>query len=335
MPNHDIVVVGGSAGALEAIYELTEGLPADFPGSVFITLHVPPYSRSQLPALLSRRGRLPAAYPQDGEPIEPGRVYMAPPDYHLLVGKGVVHITQGPRENNCRPAIDPLFRTAAVAYGPRVVGVLLSGLLDDGAVGLQAIRSCGGVTVVQDPNEAPYPDMPANALAETRVDHTLAVAQIAGLLVRLSREPARATKVDAADALKWEAAVAEWDLPALDSPTRPGKPSPFTCPHCKGSLWEANDENGHRFRCRIGHSWSGLALLAGQAEAVDDALNEAFRALKEKQHLSQRLAKKARTQGNADAATHHEGEAERLGASAKNIWEMLMRPQQGPQDQSA
>ena len=335
MPTPDVIVIGGSAGAFEALYALAGGLPATFPPSLCVSLHLPPYSRSQLPDIIRRRGALPARYATDREPLEPGTIYVAPPDHHLLVARGFVRVVQGPREHNARPAIDPLFRTAAVSYGPRVVGVLFSGLLDDGSAGLQAIKDQGGVTVVQDPTEALYADMPNNAIREVEIDHVLRVEEMIPLLVGLSRQPVRAAAAAPSDKLKWEAAMNEWDLAALDSPARPGAPSSFMCPHCKGSLWEDTDHGEPRFRCRTGHAWSALSLLAAQSEGLDATLNEAFRALKEKQHLSLRLAKQARAGANTAAATHYEREAESLDRFAHNLWKMLMEIEQGnpPQDE--
>ena len=180
------------------------------------------------------------------------------------------------------------------------MGVVLSGLLDDGTAGLRAVKTCGGVAVVQDPRDAPYPDMPTSALQEVAVDHRLPVAELAALLERLAWEPVvvpnNGTPIP--DDLKFEAAMVEWDLDSLEGNGRPGKPSPFVCPNCKGSLWETEDGDQFRYRCRTGHAFSPLSLLTSQAEALDETLNEAFRALKEKHHLSLRLARRARTGRN-------------------------------------
>ncbi len=184
IPN--IVVVGASAGGVEALFwDMPSGLPIAF----LVALHQSPHSRSWLPSILERTGRLPAEHPRDGEKIRPGRIYVAPPGFHLLVGKGIVHLSRGPQEHNVRPAIDPLFRSAAQVYGQRVVGVLLSGLLDDGVEGLKEIKRHGGLAIVQAPAEAQFPDMPRNALAKIVIDHCAPVAQIRDLMTRLPEPP--------------------------------------------------------------------------------------------------------------------------------------------------
>jgi two-component system chemotaxis response regulator CheB len=324
MANRDIIVVGGSAGALEMVYELVGSLKTPFPAAVFVTLHMPPYGQSRLHDVLTRRGPLPAVQPSDGNPIELGKIYVASPDRHLLVSKGIIRVVHGPRENNARPAIDPLFRTAGVAYGERVIGVLLSGLLDDGVTGLRVIKSCGGLAVVQEPKEAPYPDMPNNALQELQVDQCLPVAEIAAWLNRVAPEAIDGqTQHCASQELRWEADMADWDLESLDDAKRPGKPSPFVCPHCRGTLWETGAPEHAHFRCRTGHAWSALTLLSSQGEALEETLNEAFRALKEKEHLTERFAKRAREHGNEQATRYYASELERFARFARTILDML------------
>jgi two-component system, chemotaxis family, protein-glutamate methylesterase/glutaminase len=189
MPDHDIVVVGASAGGVEALVGLASALPADLPAAVFVVLHLPATGTSALPDILSRHGPLPASHVKDGEPIENGRIFVASPDHHLLLRTGHVHLTRGPRENGHRPAVDTLFRSAAREYATRVIGVILSGALDDGTAGLLAIKSRGGVAVVQEAADALYPGMPGSALEHVQVDHVLAVASMGELLARLTTEP--------------------------------------------------------------------------------------------------------------------------------------------------
>ena len=189
IPGRDIIVIGASAGGVEALSQLARHLPADLPAAVFVVLHVPPYSPGLLPRILSRSRTLPASHPADGEAIRNGRITIAPPDHHLLLEGGRIRLTRGPRENGHRPAVDPLFRTAACSFGPRVVGVVLSGTLDDGTAGLAAIKQRDGVAVVQDPDEALYTGMPRSAMESVAVDYCLPINGIAELLVRLAREP--------------------------------------------------------------------------------------------------------------------------------------------------
>src|SRR3954470_12372525 len=181
MSRKDIVVVGASAGGMDALEKLVAGLPADLPASVLVVWHLSPGIRSVLPNVLSRAGPLPASNPQDGDPIQPGRIYVAPSDHHILVEKGFMRVTKGPKENRFRPAVDPLFRSAAYIYGPRVIGIVLSGALDDGTAGLWTIKSRGGVAIVQDLADAEVPSMPQNALAAVEVDYTLPVSKMAAL----------------------------------------------------------------------------------------------------------------------------------------------------------
>lgn len=189
MPHRDVIVVGTSAGGVEALRELAAALPPDLPASVLIVLHLSPGGPGLLPAILNRAGPLPAAHATDGEELRRGRIYVAPPDFHMLVADGRLRLARGPRENLHRPAIDALFRSAAAAWGPRVIGVVLTGALDDGTAGLGAIKRTGGVAVVQDPEEAAYPSMPRSALRNVRVDHCVPLAEIPPLLDQLSREP--------------------------------------------------------------------------------------------------------------------------------------------------
>jgi two-component system, chemotaxis family, protein-glutamate methylesterase/glutaminase len=190
MPGHDIVVVGASAGGVEALVDLARSVPPDLPAAMFVVLHVPSTGSSALPEILSRQGSLPAAHVKDGEPIELGRIYVAPPDHHLLLRTGHVHLARGPRENGHRPAVDPLFRSAAGEYATRVIGVVLSGALDDGTAGLVAVKGRGGLAVVQEPADALYPAMPGSAIEHVRVDHVLPAAAMGPLLARLTLEPA-------------------------------------------------------------------------------------------------------------------------------------------------
>jgi len=219
MPGHDIIVIGASSGGIEALTEVAARLPEDIPAALFVVVHVAPRSVSVLPEILNRTGPLTAAHARDNEKIKSGRIYVAPPDFHMLVTNGAIRLVRGPKENNTRPAIDPTFRTAARNYGARVVGVILSGALDDGASGLRAIKERGGLAVVQDPLDALFPDMPQNALAAVAVDHVLPMAEIAPLLDRLAREPVSATNGNVTEELQKEP-----DIGALDRLSRaPGE----------------------------------------------------------------------------------------------------------------
>ncbi len=303
MPGHDIIVIGASAGGVDALTQLVRGLPRDLPAAVFVVLHVPAHGPSVLPRILSRAGSLPAVHPQDRDAIRPGIIYTAPPDYHLLVKRGHVRLARGPRENGHRPAVDALFRTAAKSYGPRVVGVILSGVLDDGTAGLVAVKQVGGLAAVQHPDDALYSGMPQSALENVAVDYCLPVADLPALLARLAAEPApepEGTHMSRDE--KQEADMAELEPGALNADHRPGTPSVFGCPECGGVLWELHDGELLRFRCRVGHAWSADTLLAEQSEGLDAALWSALRALEEQAALARRMAERAVKRGHDRSA---------------------------------
>jgi two-component system chemotaxis response regulator CheB len=293
----DIVVIGASAGGVEAVAALAGALPKDLAAAVFVVVHFPAHATSVLPRIISRRGGLRAEHAVDGAPIVPGCVYVAPPDRHLLVERGHMRLVRGPRENNARPAVDPLFRSAARAYGARVIGVVLTGNLDDGTAGLMSIRSAGGLTVVQNPDDAMYPGMPTSAIANVAVEHVLPLPEIAALLAARVGEPVQDPE-EGAVARKQadEVGISEMRRESIEA-ERAGTPSGFACPECSGVLWETADEGLPRFRCRVGHAYSIESLLAGQGTALDAALWAAYRALEERAALTERMAERMRERG--------------------------------------
>ena len=289
MLNRDIVAIGASAGGVEALTRLAKALPSDLPATLFVTIHFPDYGVSVLPNILNRAGSLPAKHPQDGEEIKRGRIYIAPPGYHLLVQQNHIHLSRSPRENGHRPAIDTLFRSVSRAYKQRVVGVILSGTLDDGTAGLATIKSLGGVTIVQDPEEALFDGMPRSAIANVVVDYVLKLADLASVLIKITGDPVEEKKT-VSDELDKEALVVAQDKVRLERGERPGTPAPLTCPDCGGVLWELHDGNLIRFRCHIGHVYSSNSLLSEQADVVETALWSAVRVLEEKAALARRMA---------------------------------------------
>jgi two-component system chemotaxis response regulator CheB len=323
MPDHDIVVVGASAGGVEALVGLAASLPADLPAAVFVVLHVPSTGNSALPDILRRHGPLPAGHVKDGEPIEPGRVHVAPPDHHLLVRTGHVHLARGPRENGHRPAVDPLFRSAAHEYATRVIGVVLSGALDDGTAGLAAIKSRGGLAVVQDPSDALHPGMPTSAIEHVEVDHVVPIAAMGPLLARLAAQPAAQPPGPAPTDLKVEVEVEGFSLEAMEG-EHPGQPSGFSCPDCNGVLWGIDDGGLERFRCRVGHAWSPESLLTRQSEALEAALWIALRSLEERAALARRLAEPARRRGHTITATRFEEQATEVQQAARVVRNLLV-----------
>ena len=311
MPGHDVIVIGASTGGVEALMQIVRDLPADLPAAVLVVLHIPPQGSSRLPEILSRAGTLPATHPTDHEPIRPGHIYVAPPDFHVLVEKGKVRVVRGPRENRARPAIDPLFRTAAVSYGPRVVGVILTGALDDGTSGLWAIKQRGGLAVIQDPEEALISSMPANALEYVTIDYCLPLSGIPAALARLAHEPAEEEGVyPVPKDMDLESRLAASDQEPMESLERPGTLSAFTCPECKGPLWELHDGKLIRFRCRQGHAFTADTMLNGQTEAVEDALWTALNILQEHQQMLYKLANDAHRRNFPLLATRFETQAQ-------------------------
>jgi two-component system chemotaxis response regulator CheB len=292
-----IVVIGASAGGVSALIHLARNLPGDFPAPIMVVLHVPAQSPSLLALILNREGMLPAKSAEDGERYEAGRIYVATPDRHLLVGRdGRLRVTRGPRENRHRPSVDPLFRSAALAAGPRAIAVVLTGALDDGTAGMLAINQAGGIGVAQDPEDALYPSMPSSAITHARIDHVAPLAAIPELLVRLVSEPAGKRPVVEQD-LALETRIAALDPAALVGDDRPGQPSPYSCPECGGVLWEIQDGAFARYRCRVGHAYSPETMLGAQDDVLEEALWSAMKTLEESARLSQRLAKNERERG--------------------------------------
>jgi two-component system chemotaxis response regulator CheB len=306
----NIVVVGCSVGGVEALQTLVAGLPENFPAAVLVVLHIAPQTRSLLPEILNRAGPLPAKHPQNHEPIRGGHIYVAPPDHHLIVEDGRMILSRGPKENRHRPSVDPLFRSAARAYGRQVIGIILTGSLDDGTVGLQAVKKAGGVAIVQDPEDAFCAEMPRSAMDHVKVDQIATIAQIPALLAELV--PQRVASGNGAgkkDQISKEIRYAEADMGAIEDESRPGVPSQFACPECGGVLWQIEDEGMLRFRCRVGHAFTAQSLGAEQTEAVEGALWAAIRALEESASLAREIAGKAATSKNHRLARRFEDTA--------------------------
>jgi two-component system, chemotaxis family, protein-glutamate methylesterase/glutaminase len=326
MPNHDIIVVGASAGGVEALTYLVKNLPTNLNASIFVVLHVPSEGKSVLPAILNRAKRLPAHHAKDGEVIIPGHIYVAPPGYHLIVKPGYVNLVRGPKENSHRPAIDPTFRTAARAYDGRVIGVILTGVLDDGTAGLTAVKIRGGLAVVQDPDDAMYNGMPRSAIENVKeIDYVLPLWEIPSKLVNLVNTPVKHQSEQVSEIMEYESDIAELSVERLHSNGKPGNPSGFSCPDCGGSLWELQEGEMFRFRCRTGHAYSPESLLAKQSDALEEALWIAFRALEEKSSLAHRMSKRMQERNQNLSAKRLEQEAIDAEARAEVIRNVLLQ----------
>lgn len=326
MPARDIIVVGASTGGVEALTQMVRGLPSGLPASFFVVCHFPPGGRSILPEILSRSGPLLASHAADGEPFLPGQIYVAPPDYHLLLAPdGRMRLSRGARENHHRPAVDPLFRSAARYYGPRVIGIVLTGALYDGTAGLLAVRSAGGLAIVQDPADAMVAAMPQSAMRVAGGDHVVRLADLAPLLVNLvhhTTSPGRRTiPMDPIDRMP---EVAAEDMARQARNERRGKVSVMTCPECGGALWQVDDPGLIRFRCHVGHTYGGDVLLSEQSEALVATLWTAVRNLKEKSVLASQLAHHEQAQGNLAAAARFRERSDQANRSGGLIRQHLL-----------
>ncbi|MDX6693478.1 MAG: two-component system, chemotaxis family, protein-glutamate methylesterase/glutaminase [Blastocatellia bacterium] len=311
MLTRDIIVIGASAGGIEALRTIARGLPQDFPASVFVVLHTAPQSPGILADILARAGALPASNALDKEAIQHGRIYVAPPDHHLVIEPNRVRITRGPKENRFRPAVDPLFRSAAQVYGPRVIGLILTGNLDDGTAGLWAVKRLGGTAIVQDPEEALAPSMPHSAMRQVKVDHCLPVGEIAPLLARLASTPmTEEGERQAPKEMKIEVRIAKEDV-ALDAGVLTlGEPSNYACPECHGVLLQLNEEQRIRFRCHTGHAYSVDSLLSEITKGVEDSLWNAIRAIEESVLLLRHMARSLTESENSATAERYLAQAQ-------------------------
>ena len=330
----DLVVVGGSAGGVEALKALVAGLPPDLPATVLVALHVPATSRSMLADILDRAGPLPAVPAQDGMRLEPGRIIVAHPDAHLLVLDGMITLGPGARENGHRPSHDAMMRSAALAHGPSVIGVVLTGLLDDGATGLLCIERYGGLCIVQDPDDADFDSMPRHALAAVPSARCVPLAELAGEVARAVTEQAP----DSPDVPEDVRIRDEVELTSAlgQSPTMPdgspaGEPSGYACPDCHGVLNTIPDEGVLRFRCRTGHAWTADSLVASQSDSLEEALWTALRVLEERVDISCRLADLAVQNDRPWSEGIFRDRAAEASRSADTIRGMLQHPpDEGP-----
>ena len=322
MHTRDIIVIGSSMGGIDALSSLVATLPADLPASVLIAQHVSEQSPGLLADILHRRGALRAVAAEDGMPLERGYIYVAPPDRHLLATASGVRVVFGARENRCRPAIDPLFRTAAVHFRSRVIGVILTGLLSDGAAGLYAVCRCGGIAVVQSPDDAAYPEMPRRALERVNDALVTPLADLGGLLDRLSRQPAPPAP-EVPEALRIEARLTERTMGAEDREEVPGTPTEFTCPECSGAIKAIEEDGQRRYRCRVGHAYSADDLLLEKTRALEDTLWMALQTLEERAAMLATMAREDERRGFARNASGYAARARETGDHAQRLRELL------------
>jgi two-component system chemotaxis response regulator CheB len=325
MSKHKIVVIGASAGGMEALKKLVSQLPANFPAAVFIVWHVASGYPSVLPEILQRVCPLPIKHAIDKEAIAPGRIYVAPPDSHLVVEPGYVNLTHGPKENRFRPSVDVLFRSAAVAYGSQVIGIVLTGFLDDGASGLYAVKEQGGKAVVQDPLDALHSSMPIQAMKAVAVDYCVPIAEMAALLVRLTKEVFQEKRGNPVlEQMKIEVKVAREDNAFESGIMKLGKLSPYTCPECHGVLLQLHEGNLIRFRCHTGHAYSLNSLLLEVTESIETSLWSTLRGIEESQLLMRHMADHLHEANNPQMAELFKQKAEDAKQQAELVRQAVM-----------
>lgn len=324
MATRDILAIGTSAGGFEALRFLAGEFSRDFPASVLVVIHLPSQFRSTLDAILTQVGPLPATFAVDGEKFERSRIYIAPPENHLLVESEQLRLGLGPRENNARPALDPLFRSAALCCGPRAVGAVLTGTLGDGAAGLSALKQSGGITVVQDPSDAAFPEMPTTALARSKPNYVVGLAGMPALFEKLVRQPA-GQPVPVTGAIEYEVDIARGGRGRMSEMDRIGRRSVLACPDCHGVMWEIDEGELVRYRCRVGHAYAAEIISLALDDNLRRAFGSALRALDERVALARKLENQAHTGGRMQVAESWADKAREFEEEAKVIRDSIRR----------
>jgi len=335
MEKRDIIVMGASAGGVNALVDLVASLPADFDASIFLVLHVSPSSPSLLPDILSRSGPLEAKHPHDGEKIKPGNIYVAPPDHHLILDNDSILVKKGPKENRFRPSIDALFRSAAYMYGSRVIGIVLSGLMDDGTSGLWSVKRLGGVSIIQDPSDARFPDMPLNALEQVEVDYKLPVSEMASKLKKLISEPVKKSPAISSEEKKrfeTEITIATQDNAFEMGILNMGDLTPFTCPECHGSLVSIQEGKRRRYRCHTGHAYTSSALLDSVTKTIEENLWNAVRGLEETVMLLENTGKQLEESGQKREAKQFLDKAKETRRKSQEIRKSIFEQERLSED---
>ncbi|HMH30681.1 MAG TPA: chemotaxis protein CheB [Steroidobacteraceae bacterium] len=316
-----LVVIGASLGGVSALQKIAADLPANFPVPVAIVLHIGA-NNSTLPDLLAAVGPNTASHAQNGEPLRAGHLFVAPPGQHLLVSDGNLRLTKGPKENWARPAIDPLFRSAALSYGARAIGIVLTGNLDDGTAGLQAIKSCGGIAIVEDPATAFAPSMPASALESVAIDYVLPIEAIGNQLRELVMQENRSSP-SVPEQVRLEHAAADGTANVMKELQKIATPSALVCPECGGSLWEICEGLPSRYRCHTGHAYTLKTLKWAMDQTTEEAIWSAIRALQERALLSRRIAERRRDDAKPDEAASLKTQADADEAHARQLRSLI------------
>ncbi|MFB0487992.1 two-component system chemotaxis response regulator CheB [Methylobacterium sp. OAE515] len=330
MTNRDIIVIGGSSGATLPLKTILGTLPKDLPAAVFVVVHIPARSLGLLATVTAAAAHMPVHPAADGMAVTPGNIYLGVPDYHLILADGRIRLGRGPRENMARPSIDPLFRSAGVSYGPRVIGVLLSGLLNDGTAGLDAIKRCGGLALVQDPADAIADEMPRSALSTLEVDLTLSATRIGDVLADLVRDPAGPPRPVPPE-LRLEVDIAAGARVGSDVIGRIATPAALSCPQCGGVLSTMKDGKPLRFRCQVGHAFTAELVAKEQENSVDEALRVALRIIEERAELVRRMAADGREAGRRALAEMYDERAAEYRAYAETIRKAVLHTLPSPE----
>ncbi|AMM51789.1 hypothetical protein TH61_12210 [Rufibacter sp. DG15C] len=327
LPHHEIIVIGTSAGGMAVLCDLLSQLPKDLPAAIFIVQHLARDSNAEvLVDRLNKITPLTCQVAQHEQAIEMGHVYFVPQDNHLLLQKGKMLVTKGPRENLFRPAIDPLFRSAAAAYGPRVIGIVLTGMLQDGTVGMEMIKRSGGITMVQKPEDAEYPDMPLSVLHEVEVDYVVSISEMGALLEELVFVPASSSNEIPED-ITFEATIAErvmLDSGEIGQIDLLGTRAPYSCPDCGGALWEVSQGHIKHFRCHAGHSFTAEALLNANIDSIEETLWIALRMLEERRTMLSAMAEQDRKKGHNAWSVSQQERADELKVHIARIRRLLL-----------
>lgn len=317
--NQRIIVIGASAGGFEAIKTIVKNLPADFYDSIFFVWHMSPDIRSVLAKVLNRFNTVYATHACDKELIKPNRIYVAPPDHHLLIEEGRMRVTHGPKENRFRPAVDPLFRSAAYAYGNRVIGIILSGSLDDETAGLWTVKQHGGIAIVQHPDDAKVSSMPESAMRKVQVDFAVPAADIAGLLNKLSKEKTEKAEVVKDKKTKKEIDIAIGENALEKGGISLGEITPYACPECHGVLSKLTDGDLYGYRCHTGHAYSADVLLAALTRKVENSLYNAIRGMDETIALLNHIGDHLAEGNNPNMAAVYFNKAKETAARSKVV----------------
>jgi two-component system, chemotaxis family, protein-glutamate methylesterase/glutaminase len=319
-----IIVIGASAGGLEVLTKLIKQFPEELPAAVFVVMHMAATSSAEIVVNhIQKHTRISCKVAVNKAFIQSGNIYLAPADHHLLISGNYMLVTQGPRENQFRPAIDPLFRSAAASYSSSVIGIVLSGMLHDGTVGMDAVKRSGGISIIQHPEDAPYPDMPLSVLKNVEVDHAVPVAEMGELVMRLLQEKV-SSETEAPYDIKVEARIAERVMGTTEEIDKIGKRVPYTCPECGGNLWELSHGSLLRYRCHLGHTFSGDSLMNTLNEELEESLWIALRILEERKNLLSTMVEQEERQGPKTWASGQRERVDDIKVHINRIREVLM-----------